>query len=69
MSDKVGIKIDPKHGVFIQIGGTLPDILPLLQRGLTGQEIPKNDTKTQRKMRLSIRIGVLGETEQLPCQE
>lgn len=40
MIDKVGIKIDPKHTVFIQIGDTLPDILPLLQRGLTGDKTP-----------------------------
>ena len=67
--DKVGIKIDPKHTVFIQIGDTLPDILPLLQRGLTGQKKPEKDTETIRKIRLSISIGVSREKELPPCQK
>ena len=69
MSDKTSIKIDPKQGFFIQIDDTLPDILPLLQRGLTGQEILKNGTETQHTICLSIRIGILKEKGQLPCRE
>lgn len=69
MIDKVGIKIDPKQAISIQIGDTLPDILPLLQRGLTGHENPENDTKTIRKIRLSISIGVSEGKERLPCRE
>ena len=69
MIDKVGIKIDPKHAVFIQIGDTLPDILPLLQTALTGEKTPQNDTETLRKIHLSISIGVSEEKETLPCRE
>lgn len=69
MSDKDSIKSDPKHAIFIQIDDTLPDILPLLQRGLTGDKIPKNDTETLQKIRLSIYIGIRGEKEQTPCRE
>lgn len=69
MIDKVGIKINPKQAIFIQIGEPLPDILPLLQRGLTGHENPENDTETIRKIRLSISIGVSEEKERLPCRE
>lgn len=68
MIDKVGIKIDPKHTVFIQIGEPLPDILPLLQRGLIGRETPNNRPETIHKIRLSISIGVSEEKERLPCQ-
>lgn len=69
MSDKVGIKIDPKHTVFIQAGDPLPDILPLLQTALTGHKSPDNHPETLRKIRLSISIGILGEKEPPPCRE
>lgn len=68
MIDKVGIKIDPKHTISIQIGEPLPDILPLLQRGLTGDKNPDNRPETLRKIRLSISIGVSGEKELPPCR-
>ncbi len=69
MIDKVGIKIDPKHAIFIQIGDTLPDILPLLQTALTGHKNPDNRPETLHKIRLSISIGVSGEKEQPPCRK
>lgn len=69
MIDKVGIKINPKQAISIQIGDTLPDILPLLQRGLTGVENPDNRPETIHKIRLSISIGVSEEKERLPCRE
>lgn len=69
MIDKVGIKIDPKQAISIQIGDTLPDILPLLQRGLTRHENPDNRPETLHKMRLSISIGVSEEKELPPCRE
>ena len=69
MIDKVGIKIHPKQAISIQVGGTLPDILPLLQRGLTGHENPDNRPETIRKIRLSISIGVSREKELPPCRE
>ncbi|MDD3339502.1 MAG: hypothetical protein PHS82_11685 [Lachnospiraceae bacterium] len=68
MIDKVGIKIDPKHTIFIQVGDTLPDILPLLQTALTGDKIPDNRPETLRKIRLSISIGVSAEKELPPCR-
>lgn len=68
MIDKVGIKIAPKQAISIQIGDTLPDILPLLQRGLTGHEKPDNRPETLHKIRLSISIGVSGEKELPPCR-
>ncbi len=69
MIDKVGIKIDPKHTVFIQVGDTLPDILPLLQTALTGHKNPDNRPETIHKIRLSISIGISEEKERLPCRE
>lgn len=69
MIDKIGIKIDPKHAVFIQIGDTLPDILPLLQTALTGYKNLNNRPETLHKIRLSISIGVSEEKERLPCRE
>lgn len=68
MIDKVGIKIDPKHTISIQIGDTLPDILPLLQRGLTGDKNPDNRPEMLHKIRLSISIGVLEEKELPSCR-
>lgn len=68
MIDKGGIKIDPKQAISIQIGEPLPDILPLLQRGLTGAENPDNRPETIHKIRLSISIGVSGEKELPPCR-
>ncbi len=69
MIDKVCIKIDPKHAVFIHTGDTLPDILPLLQTALTGHKNPDNRPETLRKIHLSVSIGILGEKEPPPCRE
>lgn len=69
MIDKVGIKIDPKQAISIQIGEPLPDILPLLQRRLAGHENPDNRPETLHKICLSISIGVSGEKERVPCRE
>ena len=69
MIDKVGIKIDPKQGISVQIGDTLPDILPLLLKGLTEDKNSENRPETTHKICLSIRIGILGEKELPPCQK
>ncbi len=63
MNDNASIKIPPKTAITVDIGNTLPDILPLLQRGVTTDKIPENDTDTLPKISLSIRIGILGEKE------
>lgn len=49
MSDKICIKTTPKTAISIQINIAHADILPLLQKALTGAESPKNDTQTIHK--------------------
>lgn len=60
MNDKDSIKSDPKHAIFIQIGDTLPDILPLLQRGLQGIKSPKMTPKRCKKYAY-LSTSVFGE--------
>lgn len=67
MTDKNRTEMIPKSHIFIQIGDTLPDILPLLQTALTGHKNLDNHLETLRKIRLSISIGVSEEKERLPC--
>lgn len=49
MSDKDSSKTMPHVRISVQIGITPMDILPLLQKALTGEEIPQNDTETTHK--------------------
>lgn len=49
MSDKVRAKTTPYLRITVQIGITPIEILPLLQKALTGDEIPENDTVTIHK--------------------
>lgn len=49
MNDKTTPKTPPCLNVSIWIDIAPTDILPLLQKALTGAEIPKNDTQTIHK--------------------
>lgn len=69
MTDKFGIKIDPKQVISVHIGANPIDKLPLIQRRLTGDNPQKNRTEPIQKIRLSISIDVSEEKERLPCQE
>lgn len=69
MTDKINPETIPNHNILIQIGLTPTDIPPCFLEGLTGAQMPKNDTETQRKIHVSIRVGVLPERSAAPCRE
>lgn len=49
MTDKSKTEMIPKLHISIQIGISPNDILTLLQKALTEEEIPENDTETIHK--------------------
>ena len=69
MADKNSPETILNHNILIRIGFTPTDIPPCLLEGLTGAQIPQNDTETQRKIRVSVRVEVLPERSAAPCRE
>ena len=69
MTDRINPETIPNHDILIRIGLTPTDILPHFQEGLTGAQIPQNDTETQRKIHVSVRVDVLPERSAAPCRE